>query len=119
MKTQPLHAFPVPTFSSQTAPAVSTSLDRWLLDRIRGFVPAARVRFCLWDGFELSPSTAPSIGSLCFRNRRALFSWAWDPDLNFGETYMFGAVDVRGDLVATLSEIYRALPASKSRPWWL
>src|SRR5204863_8270049 len=114
-----VHAFPVPTFSSDTAPAASSSLDHWVLDRIRRFVPTARVRFVLWDGFELSPATAAPIGAIYFKNRHALLSWAWDPDLNFGETYMFGAVDVRGDLVATLTEIYRALPPARSRPWWL
>jgi cyclopropane-fatty-acyl-phospholipid synthase len=119
MKTQQLHAFPISTFSSRTAPAVSTRIDRWVLDRIRGFVPAAPVRFLLWDDFELAPTTAAPVGTIRFRNRRALLSWAWDPDLNFGETYMVGAVEVRGDLVATLGEIYRALGPSKPRPWWL
>jgi cyclopropane-fatty-acyl-phospholipid synthase len=119
MKSEHLHAFSVPTFSSRTAPLASTPLDRWALARIRGMVADARVRFLLWDGFE-SPSTAGApVGTIAFRNRRALLSWVWDPDLNFGETYMFGAVDLRGDLVAILSEIYRALGAAKPRPWWL
>jgi cyclopropane-fatty-acyl-phospholipid synthase len=82
-------------------------------------VATARVRFLLWDGFE-SPSRAVApAGTIVFKNRRALLSWVWDPDLNFGETYMFGAVDLRGDLVAMLSEIYRALGPSTPRPWWL
>src|ERR1051326_2006494 len=59
-----------PDFSNRTAPAVSTPLDRWLLDRLRGSVPAARVRFCLWDGFELSPATADPVGTICFNTPR-------------------------------------------------
>jgi cyclopropane-fatty-acyl-phospholipid synthase len=119
MKSHHLQAFPVPTFSSQTAPLASTPLDRWAFGRIRAMVPDARVRFLLWDGFE-SPSVAGTpVGTIAFKNRRALLSWLWDPDLNFGETYMFGAVDLRGDLVATLNEIYRALGPAKPRPWWL
>jgi cyclopropane-fatty-acyl-phospholipid synthase len=43
----------------------------------------------------------------------------WDPELNFGEAYMSGAVEIRGDLVRLLEEIYRAFGFSKSRPWWL
>src|SRR4029079_2272551 len=58
-------------------------------------------------------------GAIIFKNRRALLSWVWDPDLNFGEAYMFGAVELRGDLVAILSEIYRALGPSSQRRWWL
>jgi cyclopropane-fatty-acyl-phospholipid synthase len=82
-------------------------------------VADARVRFLLWDGVESPPAAGAPVGTIVFKNRRALFSWVWDPDLNFGETYMFGAVDVRGDLVAVLNEIYRAVGTSKPRPWWL
>jgi cyclopropane-fatty-acyl-phospholipid synthase len=119
MRSEHLREFPVPTFSSRTAPLASTPLDRWALMRIRQMVANARVHFQLWDGFE-SPSTAGApVGTIVFKNRRALLSWVWDPDLNFGETYMFDAVDLRGDLVGMLSEIYSALGPAKPRPWWL
>jgi len=99
----------VPTFSNDSAARASTPLDRWILQRIRRTVPSVRLRFVLWDGFELPYAGEAPIGTIVFKNRRALFSWVWDPDLNFGEAYMFGAVDLQGDLVAMLCEIYRAL----------
>ena len=58
------------------------------------------------------------MATIVFKNRRALFSWVWDPDLNFGEAYMCGAVEIRGDLLRMLEVTYRAL-ATKPRPWWL
>jgi cyclopropane-fatty-acyl-phospholipid synthase len=122
MKSQQPHALSVPTFSSRAAPLASTAFDRWALARIRATVATARIRFLLWDGVEslpLSSSDAPVVGTIEFKNRRALFSWLWDPDLYFGETYMFGAVEVRGDLVSVLSEIYRALGRDTPRSWWL
>jgi cyclopropane-fatty-acyl-phospholipid synthase len=119
MKSPHLQAFPVPTFSSRAHPLASTTIDRWVLARVRGLVPSARVRFRLWDGVESASTAGAPVGTIAFMNRRALFSWIWDPDLNFGETYMFGAVDIRGDLVAVLNEIYRALGPAKPRPWWL
>ena len=119
MKPEDLHAFSVPTFSSRAAPFASTPLDRGALARIRHMVAAARVRFLLWDGFE-APSTAGApVGTIVFKNRRTLLSWLWDADLNFGETYMLGAVDLLGDQVATLNEIFRALGPAKLRLWWL
>jgi cyclopropane-fatty-acyl-phospholipid synthase len=54
-----------------------------------------------------------------FKNRRALLASIWNPDLNLGEAYMFGAVEIYGDLVAALNEIYRALDRRTPRPWWL
>ena len=37
---------------------------------------------------------ARPIATIVFKNRRALSSWVWDSELNFGETYMFAR---RGD----------------------
>ena len=105
------------TFSSERVSAGSTKLDRWALGRIQHTVASAPLRFMLWDGFELPPPPSP-VATIIFKNRHALFSWVWDSDLNFGEAYMFDAVEIRGDLLATLEAIYRAL-GTKPRPWWL
>jgi cyclopropane-fatty-acyl-phospholipid synthase len=115
MKLGDARVFSVPTFSSASAPRASTPVDRWVAGRIRASVPSARLRFVLWDGFELPYAGDAPVGTIVFRNRRALFSWVWNPDLNFGEAYMFGAVDLQGDLVAMLCEIYRALRRTRPR----
>lgn len=122
MKSEPLHVLSAPRFSSQTAPVASTAFDRWALTRIRRMVEGARVRFVLWDGAEPLPasmSAPPAVGAIVFKNRRALLSWLWDADLYFGETYMFGAVEIRGDLLEVLREIYRTLGRDTPRSWWL
>ena len=105
------------TLSGASVSDRSTWLDRWALERIRRTVAAAPLRFMLWDGFEL-PARPRPVATIVFKNRRALFSWVWDPDLNFGEAYMFGAVEIRGDLQGLLEAIYQAL-GTKPRPWWL
>jgi cyclopropane-fatty-acyl-phospholipid synthase len=106
------------TFSSDLVATGSTVVDRWALRRIQQTVSTAALRFVLWDGFELSPAERIPVATIIFKNRHALFSWVWDSALNFGEAYMFGAVEIHGDLVAMLEETYRAL-ATKPRPWWL
>jgi cyclopropane-fatty-acyl-phospholipid synthase len=107
-------------FSSEAATVASTALDRWALGRIRRSVAAAPIRFVLWDGFELMPERgAAPVATIVMKNRRALYGWAADAELNFGEAYMFGAVDIRGDLVELLEAIYRAFPVGAPRPWWL
>ena len=119
MKQEHTDTFPVQGFSSRTAPSASRALDRWAVGRIQHRVAGARLRLVLWDGFEAPSSTNSSVATIVFKNRRALFSWLWDPELNFGEAYMFGAVDIRGDLVKLLEEIYQAWPDVKRRAWWL
>jgi cyclopropane-fatty-acyl-phospholipid synthase len=113
------HPLPVPAISSDVSSWASTALDRLALRRIQQHVPGAPIRFVLWDGFELPVATRPIAGTIRFRNRRALFSWVWDPDLNFGETYMSGAVDISGDLVALLEAVYRSVRPADQRHWWL
>jgi cyclopropane-fatty-acyl-phospholipid synthase len=105
------------TSSNGLDSAASTPLDRWALARIQRSVATAPLRFMLWDGYELAPPTSSPVSTIVFRNRRALFSWVWNPHLYFGEAYMFGAVEIRGDLVATLEAVYRAL-ASTPPTWW-
>ena len=78
MKLGDARVFSVPTFSSDTAPRASTLLDRWVVGRIRQHVPSARLRFVLWDGFELPyDGDDPSIGTIVFRNRRRASSGAF------------------------------------------
>ena len=101
------------------APGASTRLDRLALTRIQRTVQSAPVRFMLWDGFEVPSMTAPAVGTILFKNRTALLSWAWDASLNFGETYMSGAIEIRGDLLTVLEAIYRGWESSDRRPWWL
>ena len=101
------------------APLTSTSLDRWALARIQGTVRSAPRGFALWDGFELPAPVHPPVATIVFNNRQALLGWVWDPELNFGEAFMSGGVEIRGDLVALLEAIYRAWGTTKRRPWWL
>jgi cyclopropane-fatty-acyl-phospholipid synthase len=106
--------------SSGTVAQESTRLDRKALERIQRTVGSAPIRFVLWDGFELPSMAGPPVASILFKNRSALFGWVWDPELNFGEAYMSGAVEIQGDLFELLEAIYRAWPANhRRRAWWL
>jgi cyclopropane-fatty-acyl-phospholipid synthase len=100
-------------------PVASTTLDHWALGRIQRSVASAPIRFVLWDGFALPSVAGSAIGTIRFKNRVALWSWVWDPELNFGECYMSGSVEIDGDLFPVLDAIYRALGPSKRRAWWL
>ena len=119
MASHDLHLFSAPAFSQQSAASTSTAADRWALARIQHAVSSARVRFVLWDGFELSASPREPVATLVFKNRRALLATMWHPDLHLGDAYMSGAIEIRGDLVAMLNDVYHALGQRRPRPWWL
>jgi len=119
MKPGHAQAFPATTFSGGSTPFRSTALDRWALHRIQIGVAPAPIRFVLWDGFELPSQAGPPVATIIIKNRRALSGWVLDPELNFGEAYMSGAVDIRGDLVRLLEEVYRAMTNTTRRSCWL
>jgi cyclopropane-fatty-acyl-phospholipid synthase len=109
MRLLPSRTFPT-TSSGAATRATSTALDRWALTRIQQGVAAAPLRFTLWDGFERTSAAGPPIGTVMIHDRPALYRWLWNPELNFGEEYMRGAVEIRGNLVTVLEHVYRAIP---------
>jgi cyclopropane-fatty-acyl-phospholipid synthase len=117
MKSERLRALSVSTPSELTLRG-SSRFDHWALSRIQQAVSPAPLRFVLWDGYATGPDDTP-IATLTIKNRTALYRWLWNPDLNFGEGYMSGAVEVRGDLVQMLKAVYRAMGDSAPRPWWM
>jgi cyclopropane-fatty-acyl-phospholipid synthase len=111
--------YPIRTFSNELAPLASNAFDRWAIGRIQRSVLSAPIRFQLWDGFELQPESAEPIATIVVKNRRALVGWLLDAELNFAEAYMFGAIEIRGDLAAMLEAVYRAWPETRHRAsWW-
>src|SRR5262245_40659294 len=96
----------------------STPIDRWAVQRIQQSVDPAPVALVLWDGFALMPGTVP-VATVTFHGRKPLLQWLWDSELYFGESYMSGAVSIRGDLLGLLESVYRVTPPSARRRWQL
>ena len=84
------------------------ALDRWMLSLLQRGFGRAPVGFVLWDGTQTSPPEGPVAGRLLVKDRRTLVSLLLDPELNFGEAYTTGRLEVLGDLPSMLEETYRA-----------
>jgi cyclopropane-fatty-acyl-phospholipid synthase len=104
-------------FSDRVVESRSTPLDRWMLGRITHSLPGVPVCLRLWDGTEIQ-TEGPPIATIEFKNRRALQAWVLNPDLNVGETYMFGAVEIHGHLVGLLEAINRSVVAPPAWRRW-
>jgi len=88
------------------SPASATTLDRWLAARLQRSIKTAGVGVELWDGTSIRPG-GTHIGDLLIRDRGALAAVILNPDLQYGELYSQGRIDVRGDLAAVVEAIYR------------
>jgi cyclopropane-fatty-acyl-phospholipid synthase len=72
--------------------------DRWLVAYMQRRITPAAVRLELWDGSSPYDSSATPLGTVVIGDRRTLIGLALRPDLQFGESYMRGRLDVRGPL---------------------
>jgi cyclopropane-fatty-acyl-phospholipid synthase len=100
---------------AKAASSAPTGVDRWLVGRLRQHLSAAPIQYELWDGFQLRSPAGPPVATVQFKSRSALLACLRNPDLNFGEGYMSGAIEVQGDLLAFLEVVYRALDPSIPR----
>jgi cyclopropane-fatty-acyl-phospholipid synthase len=105
---------PAVAFKRAGAERQVTALDRWIAARVQRSIDAASVRLVLWDGSCAFDTGRRSIGDLVVNNRRALIGLAWNPDLWFGEAYMSGAMDVRGQLEPVVASLSRFAPSTPS-----
>ena len=71
-------------------------IDRALASALQATISGAGVGVELWNGVKTAPAGIVR-GSLLVRDRRALAGLLLDPDLQFGELYSEGRLDIRGD----------------------
>ena len=95
--------------AARPSPPPPRPVDRWLVSLVRKGLGPLPARMLLWDGsvWTLGNEDEPVVADLVMRDRRALFGLVRHPSLCFGESYVTGALEVRGDLLAFLEAVYR------------
>ena len=83
------------------------AIDRWLVAHLQRIITPAPVRLELWDGSSPYEDSATPVGSLVIHDRRTLIGLALHPDLQFGESYMSGRLEVRGPLGPVVEALTR------------
>jgi cyclopropane-fatty-acyl-phospholipid synthase len=82
-------------------------IDRWLVAHLQQSIAPAAVRLELWDGSSSYDDSATPLGSLVIHDRRTLIGLALHADLQFGESYMAGRLEVRGPLEPVVEALTR------------
>ena len=101
------HAPEAPEGSRASMPR-GTSIDTWLLTRLRAFLGDPPVEFAVRGLALVGPSDVPAVARVTFANRRTLMAIVADPPLRFGDAYSEGSVAIDGDLVSLLETVYRS-----------
>jgi cyclopropane-fatty-acyl-phospholipid synthase len=69
----------------------------------------------LVNGPDLAPVSGPQIATITINRRVTLVNLLRNPDVEFGEGFVAGDLDVEGDLVALLEAVYRVQEAADAR----
>jgi cyclopropane-fatty-acyl-phospholipid synthase len=80
--------------------------------RMFGNPPLALV---LANGERIAPGSAEPVATIRFADRGVLFALMRDPQLAFGDLYSEGRIDIEGDLVRLVEEVYRGSARANAR----
>lgn len=84
------------------------ALERWLVRKLLSRTGGPPVSVVLPGGEELQAAGAAPLARVTFRDRRALWSVFFDPELYFGDRYADGRLEVEGDLGGLLEAVFRS-----------
>ncbi len=85
-----------------------SSLDYWLLSRLRSLLGNPPVEFAVRSGTRVGSGSAAAVARVTFASRATLTAILADPWLRFGDAYSDGRVTIEGDLVGLLETVYHA-----------
>ncbi len=86
--------------------------ERWLLSRMLATLGHPPVQLMLWDGQAVPEHPKAPVTRVLIRDRGALWRLVAHPDLQFGELYSAGRIEVEGPLVGFLEAVSRAMSAA-------
>jgi cyclopropane-fatty-acyl-phospholipid synthase len=87
-------------------PATRLSFEGRLLRRLLSSLGDAPMRMTLWNGESVFTGGADCVAGIRFADRATLLKVFTNPDLNLGEAYVDGSVEVEGDLVKLIETVY-------------
>ena len=106
------HTSPLALDSNQPktneAPSEPLALDRALIKKLLEYSGNPRIEIRLWDGEKISISNQDPIATMRVNSRIAYSRLMIQRELAFGDGYSDGQIEVEGDLIEFLCEVYRA-----------
>lgn len=83
-------------------------LDRWIAKKILLLSGMPRVTLELWDGKVAAVGEDP-VTKLRFADRGALYGLILKSDISFGDAFSDGRIELEGDLIGFLEDLYLSL----------
>ena len=95
--------------------------EAFAINKILQLIGSPRVTVRLWDDSCYGASEAEAVGTININHRRAFYHILRASDLGFGDQYSAGGIDITGNLVDVLKEIFSCREAAigTSKAMWL
>ncbi len=84
--------------------------DGWILERIARSIGQSPVRLVLRGGGSYTPPGSAPVATIVIRDRATLARLALDPEIEFGDAYADGRIEIEGDLVRLIEAVYELRP---------
>lgn len=125
MKHQSAQPLGLPPGASRTAARTDTTpanaktspLDLWLVRRLLKTAGNPPINIALWDGSEIRSHSQKARARMIIGDRPALYKLISNPDLQLGELYTTGRIQIDGNITVFLETIARYLPDFEKRRW--
>lgn len=93
---------------AQNGGAAPRSMEGRMLARLMEKLGSPPLEFVLWNGERVVSGDAPPVARLTIDSRGTLLGLVTDAQVRFGDAYSDGRIDIEGDLVRVIEEVYRA-----------
>ena len=104
--------------ANRTAASRSVNaLDRWAAKRVLAGAGTPSISLELWNG-EVAAGVSNPATRIRINQRSALFGLLYRTDIHFGDAYSDGRIEVDGDLVEFLENLYLSIRHSIPRDSW-
>jgi cyclopropane-fatty-acyl-phospholipid synthase len=101
---------------ADVSPTASKAVDRGIARRLLSALGEPPFDFVLWGGERVASQASDKIADLRIGDRAALLGLVKSPDIEFGDGYSEGRIEVDGDLPAFLEALYHGVAHAGLRP---
>ena len=93
-----------------------TRLESWLLESLWRIMHQPPIQIKLWDGTVIG-APGEHCPRLVIKNRKMLWRFLLNPNINFGDGYSGGEIDVEGDMIGLMEAVFSARPSLQDSSW--
>ena len=93
--------------ANPTSVSAVNVFDRWMAKTLLAFIGNPKLAMRLWNGDTVQINSQPPVATFSLKSRSTLLSLLRSPSMGFGDAYSAGAINVSGNLVDFLAEVYR------------